>query len=417
MTFSSRTVLARKEIMNSTKIKLCLRLMVFCVAAWLFAAACSNCQSQVRTWTDSSGTYELEAELVDVTESDDGLLAEMLMSDGRRMGILISKLCKADQLAAETFFSELLKKAAEPVLEIAEPAKAIAEPASVVIKETPIMSQNSRMRPEERITSRPIGAPVSMASGKLDNRNVTTVNFDPASAIRLEREIPRDEKGKPTENPVYKVEVLERQLDFLPQHVRRIVIQLNDPSVAVDVKRRSIELLQKNWPQGRHPGLLNVLINMLSDDDKYLRLASIDLLANHDSDQSLIYIFARIDDVSFDVRWRTYEILTQLRDPRIIPELCERLGGSDRTKIASVLQAFGATSTPWVLPWLESDKDEEVLLNVCQLLGKIGGTDSLEALEKLVDHKSFLVRAQTENSIKQIRQRLAKPASNLPTRR
>ena len=143
----------------------------------------------------------------------------------------------------------------------------------------------------------------------------------------------------------------------------------------------------------------------------------LDLLANHDSDQSLIYIFARIDDISFDVRWRTYEVLTQLRDPRIIPELCERLRGADRTKVASVLQVFGNTSAPLVNEWVKLDENEDVLLGVSQLLGNIGEASSLEVLGKLKNHKSLLVRSQANNSIKQIKQRLELRASKMPSRR
>ena len=201
----------------------------------------------------------------------------------------------------------------------------------------------------------------------MDNRNVTNVKFDPATAIRLDREIQRDEKGKPVENPVYLVEVADTDFKFMSGRIRTLVDTLRSDDDPIDKKRRAIEKLKEVWPQGRHPGLLKVLVNTLSHEDKFLRLAALDLLANHDSDQSLVYIFARIDDVSFDVRWRTFEILTQLRDPRVIPELCERLGGSDRTKAANVLQIFGNTPAYLVHEWVKENESEAVLLNVCLL--------------------------------------------------
>ncbi len=390
------------EIMNSPNNLLCLLLMVVCLVTCCVGISSNECQAQQRTWTDTSGTYKIEAELVKVSEAEDGLQAELLMADGKRMAIVVSMLCEADQLIAKRYHADSLKKTAR------QPDKESLEPENKEVVSA---------HPEDGIVSRPIGAPLEMATKNLDNRNITTLKFDPASAIRLDREIQRDEKGRPMENPVYLVKVTDRQLEYLPRNVRTIVDQLVDPKVAVDVKRRAIDSLKKKWPQGRHPGLLNVMINMLSHNDKFLRLSALDLLANHDSDQSLIYIFARIDDVSFDVRWRTYEILTQLRDPRIIPELCERLDGSDRTKIAGVLQAFGSTSTPWVHPWIAVENDESVLLNACQLLGKIGDLESLETLQKVVDHESLLIRSQAENSIDRIRKRVSARASKSPKRR
>ena len=399
------------SMLNSNR---CFRLLMLVAAIWLVGSMSNYCVAQQRTWTDASGSYSVEGTLIDVTESEDGLKAQLETADGKRMAILLSLLCEADQAVAKTFLAESKVEAAQPE----SPVK--VAPVTTETEEPEKLKKDTETRsklPEDSILSRPLSPPVGKAYGKLDNRNLMAINFDPKTAIRLDREIVRDEKGRPVENPAYLVEVTERQLSFLPANVRKLVDQLNDPTVAVDVRRRAIESLKDSWPQGRQPGLLNVLINTLSDKDKFLRVAALDLLANHDSDQSLIYILARIDDTSFDVRWRTFEILSQLRDPRVIPELCERLDGVDRVKAASALQAFGEIATQWVHPWLETEDNESVLLNACQLLGKIGGTESLEQLEKLKDHQSLLVRSQTENSIKQIQKRLAERASNPPKRR
>jgi len=389
-----------------------LRLIVFLAAVIAVGCSSNDCFAQQRTWTDASGTFTLEAELVDVVETDDGLQAELLMSDGKRMAILISKLSEADAKLAGEYFADGLKKGAQPA------TKGDSENLPTMKKAaTPEKRRSKELHAEEEILSRPLSAPISMSRNRLDKRKTTDIKFDPETAIRLEREIARDKRGRPTENPVYSVEVTERQLNFLPPKFRVIVDKLRDENVAIDVKRRAVDELVNSWPQGRQPGLLNTLINTLSHKDKYLRLAALDLLANNDSDQSLIYIFARIDDVSFDVRWRTFEVLTQLRDPRIIPELCERLEGSDRTKVASVLQVFGGTAAPLIHEWVNEDQSDDVLLNVCQLLGNIGDDKSLEVLKRMKTHKSLLVRAQAENSVKQITRRLSQRASNTPNLR
>ena len=409
----------RVKIMTPFSVKPGLHVLVFCTSVVLGIVAVGECSAQQRTWTDVSGTYKIEAELTGVTETETGLQAELVMADGKHMAIQIAQLCEADRLTAKAFYDESKKvKAPESKPVETKPAEPKTSPTE---SKKPVNSGKAKPPvvvksvPEDAIVSRPLGAAVKR-SWTRDNQT-TTVNFDPATAIRLDREIARDEKGRPAENPAYTVEVTSSELMLLPRKAKALVLELMDSNVAVDVKRRAIESLKENWPQRRHPGLLKVLINTLSDDDKFLRLAALDLLANHDSDQSLIYIFARIDDISFDVRWRTYEILAQLRDPRIIPELCERLDGPERAKISSVLQVFGSASVQWVYPWLENSTDERVLLNVCQLLGRIGEKDSLEKLDPLKSHESLLVRSQSENSIKQIQTRLSKRASKSPTRR
>lgn len=391
-----------------------LRMIVLLAAVIAVGFSSSDCFAQQRTWTDASGTFTLEAELIDVTDTDDGLQAELLMADGKRMAILISKLSEADAKLAGERFANGLKKGSQPASKSGSENLPSTKKAAAPEKRR---AKEAQAQAEEEILSRPLSAPISMSRNRLDNRNTTDIKFDPETAIRLDREIARDEKGRPTENPVYTVEVTERQLNFLPPKFRVIVDKLRDEKVAIDVKRRAVDELTKSWPQGRQPGLLNVLINTLSHNDKFLRLAALDLLSNNDSDQSLIYIFARIDDVSFDVRWRTFEVLTQLRDPRIIPELCERLEGSDRTKVASVLQVFGGTAAPLIHEWVNEDQGEDVLLNVCQLLGNIGDDKSLEVLKRMSSHESLLVRSQAENSVKQITRRLSQRASNSPNRR
>ncbi len=397
--------------MDASKIAIGLRIIFFLAVG--ISCIANEATAQQRTWTDSSGHYKLKAELVGVTETEAGLQAEFVMEGGKQMAILVTKLCEQDAKLVAKYYADA-KKAVEPDA----PAKANPETAPPVASNLADPKEDrAKLMPEDSIVSRPLTAPINMALRKLDNRNVADVKFDPLTAIRLDREIKRDEKGRPAENPVYPVEVSEQDLAFLPDKYRRIVDVLRDPNSPIDKKRRSIEQLKTSWPQGRHLGLLKVLINMMSHEDKFLRLAAIDLLANHDSDQSLIYIFARIDDIAFDVRWRTYEVLTQLRDPRVIPELCERLGGPDRAKAASVLQVFGETAAPLVQEWIKEDQKEDVLLGICQLLGNIGDESSARELSKLETHSSLLVRSQAKNSIKRIARRIEASASKSTTRR
>ena len=383
-----------------------IRIVLLALVCLLLLSA--SAVAQQRTWTDASGSFKIEAELVEVLETDDGLEARLKKPDGQEMVILLSQLQESDAALATDFFN-----AANNPAEQETPEQMETEVAEDSELDSELKEDRKHAQPEESINTRPLGAPIDIASIKLDNRITSDIKFDPETAISLDREIKRDEKGRPAENPVYTVDVTERDFRLLPAKFVAITDVLRDPSAPVDQKRIAAESLRESWPQGRHPGLLKVLVNVLSHDDKFLRVTALDLLANHDSDQSLIYIFARIDDLSFDVRWRAYEILTQLRDPRVIPELVERLGGVDGTKAASVLQVFGNSSASLVTEtWVKADGDESDLLCVCQLLGNIGDQETAEALKVLESHKSLLVRLQAKNSIKLIRARLEQTASN-----
>jgi hypothetical protein len=390
---------------------------------------CSDsCDGQVRTWTDSSGTYQLNAELVLVHEVRGELQAELVQDNGKRMAIPVSKLSDGDRKLAREFHTNWIGRGSKSEIRQVSRNVELSEVTPLSTKFESSLPEAKRVPkklasektdsvkllriPEEHIVSRPIRSPVSMSVDAAENLLIGDVDFDADTAVRLEREIARDKKGRAIENPAYLVDVDTAELKLMPKKFSTTALLLNDKRVAIDQKRRAIETLSDSWPNRRYPNFIGVIVNCLSDKDKFLRLAALDLLANHDSELSLHYILARIDDVSFDVRWRTYEVLTQLRDPRIIPELCERLNTADRRKIASVLQVFGTTSNRWIHPWLEKqDVDEDSLLEICKILGSTGDLESAQALSGLSDHKSKLVRRQAKFAIRQIEKRTKPTAS------
>jgi hypothetical protein len=379
------------------------------------------CQEEFRTWTDATGKFSLEAKLVSVSEIDGLLQAELQKRDGKFMGIPVDKLSADDQKVIQQAREKWAKEESGAKIKSTPPTdnpsvtaksgpenKSEADRPSTKSEKKPVSNQP----PETKISTRPIGAPVSMSAANLDSAYLRTdLKLDASKAIVIERVVPRNREGNPSENPTYLVEVDAEQFLTLPASIREIVQVLHDESVAIDARRRAIDRLPELWPQRRHPVLFAVLVNCMSSDDKYLRLGAMDLLASHDGDQSLPYILARVDDVAYEVRWRAFEVLTQLRDPRVIPELCERFDTVDRKKIANVLKAFGSTSTQWVIPWLESES-ENVLLDCCKLLGDISGKDSLEAIAQLSNHKSLLVRAQARNASRRITDRAARQAED-----
>lgn len=71
----------------------CLGLAVFCTLVWSAVPASAQILAQQRTWTDSSGTYTVEATILSV---EDGKVM-LLRADGRRVAVPLDKLSKADQ--------------------------------------------------------------------------------------------------------------------------------------------------------------------------------------------------------------------------------------------------------------------------------------------------------------------------------
>lgn len=357
-------------------------------------------QETVRKWTDATGSFSLQAKLVGAEMVDGKLQAQLEQTDGKLMGIDVDKLSKPDRDYVVGWKSKL-EEPKKPVL---------PKPKSDTIKTAatkPEKKPSKQVEPETLIATRPLGAPLSMAADMLDSRyKPTDVAFDPAKAITIERDVVRNRDGNPDKNIKFLVDVDPAKFALLPPQVKGIVEKLVSDSVPIDAKRRAIDRLTKSWPPRRYKVLFDVLVNAVSNDDKYIRLIALDLLANHDSNNSLAYILARVDDVSYEIRARTFEILTQLRDPRVIPELCERLDTNDRRKISNVLKSFGKTSVPWVIPWLKSES-ESVVMDSCRLLGDIGDSECLDDLQKLESHDSILVRSQAANSAKRIQEREA----------
>ncbi len=365
---------------------------VICVLAIAQPAA-----AQQSTWTDSTGTYQVEAVLERTMEVDGNVQAVLVDGEGLEIPVPLSKLCEADQKRVVAFM-EKEKAAAEARAK----AKAIADKAA---KDNVNAARTDRgNRNASEVTSRPLGLPIA-------EKKIQAEPFDSSKAIRIDKDIKRDDSGQPTENPVFLVDVSAEGIRLLPDEQRKLAMILMDDSVEVVQKRQAVSALAESWPVGRSDDLVAVVINTASSQDKSLRLGAIDILAARDPDQSLAYILCRVDDRSFEIRSRAYELLESLGDPRIIPELCERLDSPDRRKVGRVLKSFGSTASPWVLPWLKSDRNK-TLLDICHLLGDLGGDGVVEALQQTADaSESLLVKAQAESSIRRIKENESKAAA------
>ena len=342
--------------------------------------------AQQRVWTDASGTYKVEAVLDRTMEVDGKIQAVLIDGEGQEIPVPLSRLSEESQKLVIAFMRD-------------NPPKKKSDAVTDAPNDAPRIEAA-----ESKIMTRPLELPIT------GRTNTNGQLFNPENAIRIDREVKRDQNGQPLENPVYQVEVDAEGIRLLPTRQQQLAMVLMDGTAPIGSRRRAVEALADSWPTQRSQELINIVINTASSDDKFLRMKAMDILAARDSDQSLGYLLARIDDRSFEIRSRAYELLEKLGDPRIIPELAERLDGADRRKVGRVLKSFGSASTPWVIPWLETE-NQKTLLDVCQLLGQLGGDGVIEALQKKIDStESLLVKAQSENSIKKIRERAAMAA-------
>jgi len=377
----------------------------FVVVTLLMLCDPDESAAQMRTW--KSGTHQVEAELVKVTGAGEEMQAVLKNAEDEELAIPVNILSESDQQFIKAYL-----KAKDPSPASgggnSSPTESVAAEKKIAPQPSPVSPLKDKRKIEAKkddllITTRPLELPEV-------NSGVELRNFDPKTAIRIDKKVELDVRGFPNEVPVYVVDVDIEELKKLSEVLRRAAAVLLSNDVPRNQRLVAMELLKKNWPQQRSQALINLVVNQASDKSKFIRMLALDVLAVHDPKESLKYILARIDDKSVDVRARAFKLLGRIRDPRVIPELCSRLDKADRMNVHLALKPFGAFASQWVIPWLESDASKLVTIETCDLLGDLGGEGVLEALEQKRDSsESALIKSQAQYAIDKIKKRNPTP--------
>ena len=328
--------------------------------------------SQERTWRDVTGTFQVKAELLSV--SDDKVVLKK--HNGNVIRVPLSKLSPADL----DYLKDLSQKSSTSLAPESSGANELATPKT---NPKPAVGPAST----EKSTNKAAAANSKAAGRKL------------GATERQNDTIP------PIEIP--SIKVTDEQIGALPKSVRAIAAVLHDGSDPVAI-RNALTELSKKWP-GNNETILNLVRKSTLCDEKYCRLKSLALLCKHDLINSFPFILARMDDRSFDVRWAAMEYIERSADPRAMKPLVDRFIGPDRAKISVALMTYGTKAEPYLQKYLEHRRSD-VRMETSLLLGKLGTDASVPHLEKLVENDpNPVVALQAKSAIRSINKRLADP--------
>jgi HEAT repeat protein len=133
-------------------------------------------------------------------------------------------------------------------------------------------------------------------------------------------------------------------------------------------------------------------------------------LATWGTKENVPNLIGRLEKDDREVRAAVIKALAQVRDPRAIAPIAQRLtNDEDRTHggVIAALQAFGGEAESTVVPYLSS-QSTPVKRAACQVLAVIGSGPSIEALNEAIAHDNPLVRESATAALKAIRARLDK---------
>ena len=381
---------------------------------------------QERAWTDSTGSHEIIATLV----SHDANIATLKKKNGVEIVVPLVKLSKSDVEFLKKLKPKLQSESLPTASEMSTANSAGSHggnPESEnrvdqAIEREPL---NSTM-PISNLPTVPISSPQII---QLDRTHFSSSDLPPrpvkpmprASVLDSETKSPADDIATIADLPPIRViakptnSQSEFKLDANPQ--TNVPIEEAPDSLAksyladlakepdMAAIRRELLRLKSEWPAEFTPELAIQLATFIRSQDKFIRKSTLELLAAHDASQSFPLIVECINDTSFEVRWRAYEIIESLGDERAIGPLIKNFTGEDRSKIASLLQSFGSKIEDGMIPFLQNES-RDVRLSACGVLARIGTQKSVATLSELSDNDSErLVRMQAKFALSQIADR------------
>jgi hypothetical protein len=169
-----------------------------------------------------------------------------------------------------------------------------------------------------------------------------------------------------------------------PDEMRQLLADLA-PGRDGSQKRQALDKLKKKQPvDAMRAQLMQAVSPLTQDSDAWVREAAIGVMGAWGTKETVPVLVKLLDQFDSGVRRATIEALGKIKDASAAEALAPLLANqSDQHEAARALEALGEIAEPAVLPML-THADRQVRFNVCRLLGKIGGKDSVAAIKKLL---------------------------------
>ena len=169
-------------------------------------------------------------------------------------------------------------------------------------------------------------------------------------------------------------------------------------------KRQALETLKKKQPlDTQRSEVLKAVSPLTQDSDSWLRESAIVVMGAWGTKDTVPVLVKLLDQFDPGMRRAAIEALGKIKDATSAAVLAPLLANqSDQNEAARSLEAIGPLAEPAVLPLL-THADQRVRFEVCKLLGKIGGKDSVAAIKKLLlREQDGLVKLGAEGALKEL---------------
>ncbi len=352
--------------------------------------------AQIREWTDNTGNYRFQAELVRV-END----AVILKSDasGKEKKVLLHRLSDADQawvkkyvanissppqLASEFVTETTLAKSVAPAAPLG-PRFVKRDPEKIQLDPSHFAATDAPPVPKPRPVKVATKEPVPPKSNPLPIQNTELVKAENASEIL----------------DVGNVDL--KQLASLPAAFSTFATTAAS-SQDMSAVRNALREIGQLPPESANESLLNLLRKLTQADDRQCRVKALNVLSRVSPGTCLPFVLRATNDESTEVKWRAFELLNELDDAGCVEPLAARFASSDRPQIGTILEKFGPQAETY-LHRMVTHSNSEVRLDAVPLLGRIGTSASLVVLNEALNDENGIVRLQAKSGIKQIESR------------
>ncbi len=187
--------------------------------------------------------------------------------------------------------------------------------------------------------------------------------------------------------------------------ITRSLIQLKSSNT--QKKKEAIERLERSTPDGRVDQVVQALIPLLEDDDGFLVTTVEKTLAVWRSPDAVAPLIARTRDNRHFVRSEAIKALGKYQELRAAEAIVEVLK-EDGFAAEAALKEMGVVAEPAVIPLLRNG-DPDLRRKACDILGQIGGQETLQVMQSLPADPDFGVRAAAKRSWNAIVARVGPP--------
>ena len=220
------------------------------------------------------------------------------------------------------------------------------------------------------------------------------VDLDPRWAAKVPRQSNVAENTQPHANPSQP----EPELPAGADAITRSLIELK--SSENHKKKQAIERLERSTPDGRVDQVAQALIPLLDEDDGFLVQSVEKTLGVWRSPEAVAPLIARTRDNRHFVRSEAIKALGKYQELRAAEAIVAVIK-DDGFATESALKEMGAAAEPAVIPLLRSG-DEDLRRKACDILGQIGGQETLKAMQALPTDPDFGVRVAAQRAWKAI---------------